>query len=307
MANQRIHKVSKGETLISIAKRYKHKDWRNIWKDPANAAVLKKRKMPEKIEPGDKLVIPMNEAERKQMIELQRQLIAQLQVELDLAQTLSKRADKAIRASENAQKLCKSTEANYQDIIKDLKASAAGAKKWGDNVDVAAEIATLMVSLGKIAKLGKAASTASGEALKKINKEAMDEAVGMAYDPAAKEARKAGAKYLLNKDNEISSVGIAVGVVSESWDKMTSPSFWAWTAIKLWEGEGWSKAVTFDFQKDIKNKIYLVDKQRIFSTKKLLLRAQEASKQAKTLLNESKAALVRADKLQKELDALPAL
>ena len=56
------HKVKSGETLGAIAKKYKVKDWRTIWEADENAALVKKRKKPEKIQVGDELVIPSGKA-----------------------------------------------------------------------------------------------------------------------------------------------------------------------------------------------------------------------------------------------------
>jgi hypothetical protein len=129
----------------------------------------------------------------------------------------------------------------------------------------------------------------------------------MAYKPSARAATKSGSKYLTDPENEFTGIGGALGVVGDSFIKMTSPSFWAWTAVRLYEGDGWSDAVTFDFQRDVKNKIYVIDKNRIFATKKLLLAAQEADKRVKDIEAEIKAAEKRAREVEKELDKWPPL
>lgn len=59
------HKVAKGETMIGIAKKYKHKDWKTVWDHKENAALKKKRKHPTKILRGDVVVIPETAADRK--------------------------------------------------------------------------------------------------------------------------------------------------------------------------------------------------------------------------------------------------
>ena len=58
MATDIIHVVKKGDTLDKIAKKYKFKSWKTIYDAKANAKFRKLRPDPNKIEPGDKIVIP---------------------------------------------------------------------------------------------------------------------------------------------------------------------------------------------------------------------------------------------------------
>lgn len=52
------HKVKKGETLSEIAKKHKIKDWKKLWEAKENKALVKKRKEPQLIQPGDVVIIP---------------------------------------------------------------------------------------------------------------------------------------------------------------------------------------------------------------------------------------------------------
>lgn len=73
------HKVSQGECLSSIAKRYGFTDYRVIYNHPSNAAFKQKRPNPNVIFPGDIIVIPDNElkeepgaTEKKHVFKLKR-------------------------------------------------------------------------------------------------------------------------------------------------------------------------------------------------------------------------------------------
>ena len=53
-----IHEVVYGDTLTGIAKQYGFEDWRTIYNHSCNTAFRTKRPDPNKIYPGDKVVIP---------------------------------------------------------------------------------------------------------------------------------------------------------------------------------------------------------------------------------------------------------
>jgi hypothetical protein len=52
------HIIKKDENLSTIARRYGILDWKTIWLDASNAPLRHARKVPERIRPGDRLVIP---------------------------------------------------------------------------------------------------------------------------------------------------------------------------------------------------------------------------------------------------------
>jgi len=52
-------KIQLGETLSGLANAYGHTDWKKIWDDPRNAALKAKRGVPNKIQPGDILMVPI--------------------------------------------------------------------------------------------------------------------------------------------------------------------------------------------------------------------------------------------------------
>jgi hypothetical protein len=55
------YEVKRGDTLwdLSAAYGYKGQDWKKVWNDPSNAALAGRRGAPERIQPGDKLSIPI--------------------------------------------------------------------------------------------------------------------------------------------------------------------------------------------------------------------------------------------------------
>jgi hypothetical protein len=52
------HRVCKGECMASIAAKYGFADYRDIYEDPANAGLRKKRPNPSLLFPGDRVAIP---------------------------------------------------------------------------------------------------------------------------------------------------------------------------------------------------------------------------------------------------------
>jgi N-acetylmuramoyl-L-alanine amidase len=52
------HTVEKGDTLASIAHKFKFRSWEPIWEDPSNASLREKRKNPMVLVPGDVVNIP---------------------------------------------------------------------------------------------------------------------------------------------------------------------------------------------------------------------------------------------------------
>jgi hypothetical protein len=305
MADDRSHKVKKGETLAGIARKWKHKKWQVVWDDPKNAAIKKKRKEPDKIEPGDMLHIPWMDAEKLGIIKAKLLLLSLMDVEKTLASNLIKRAGSTSQAATMAMSRHKQVTRDYDAIIAMIKQTVKDTKSMKTGVDVAWAVANLGRGLGKLATQAHKASKASGDALKAINKEAQGQAVGMMTGPVEGQAKKAGAKYLLNEKNEISRIGMVVGAVAEAQDKMTSPSFWFHAYVQMKDGKSWTDVVTDQWQQDAKNQIYVIEKQKIFLTKKLMLEAQAALKAVKTMQGEAKKALARVDNLRKEIDKMP--
>ncbi len=249
------HKVKKDEKLVEIAKRYKHKNWKDIWLAPENKKLVAKRKKPDQIQPGDVLTIPYTPAQWGKITQEISDCQINLSADTQLIAAFETRRAKSESVIKKLKKTFVLSEQMYKSLVGELQKAAAGAKKWGTAVDTIAMITQLMVSLGKLVKTGHKAAKLTGEELAKINAQLGKDALHMAYDPIAKEARKAGAKHVQNEKKGYNIALVTLGIVSDSFDKMTSPSFWAWTAVRLNEGDSWSAAVTYDFQKEVKQKI----------------------------------------------------
>jgi hypothetical protein len=253
----KIHLVKKDEALEDIAKHYGHRDWKTIWKAPENRAVVSKRREPKGIAAGDKLVIPPNEKQLKQnasnLASLAQARNGELKVRAALVEEVARR-EKSVKVYDE---LIKGFVETLKQVVGTLKENKEGMKKWGEGVDVAAKLAQMGVDLGGLCQTGYKAAKASGEELAKLNKEALKEAVDLTKEPLQDQAIKA-AGTLKERDNTAVAF---VGIVADSWDKMTSPSFWANTYTQAMprsmggEGKSWSEAVTMEVGEDIDNRI----------------------------------------------------
>jgi len=249
---KQIHKVKKNEKLADIPKKYKHKDWKDIWKAPENKRLASKRKKPDQLEPGDVLTIPFNAAQWTEITNEIAGWQAMMAADTELLDYFeSSRAN-----SEITIKKVKDLVVYHEKWIKTVEdyhqKANAEAKKWTNAVDAIATVTQLVFNLGKMAKAGLKASKSVGQELAKLNGQVTKDVVNLARDPIAKEARKAGAKHAQDAKNGFSLVVGGLGVISDSFDRMSAPSFWAWTACRLVEGDSWSDATAYDFKKETK-------------------------------------------------------
>ena len=66
------HKWAKGDTPEKVAKLYGHQKFETIWGDTTNKALVRKRRNPGGLQPGDELSIPPDPAARKRLEEAVR-------------------------------------------------------------------------------------------------------------------------------------------------------------------------------------------------------------------------------------------
>ncbi len=70
------HTIKKGDTIWGIAKANKIEDWKKIWEYKKNSKVVKERGKPEKIEPGDVFIVPIDKGiDEKIVLELSDMLL----------------------------------------------------------------------------------------------------------------------------------------------------------------------------------------------------------------------------------------
>jgi hypothetical protein len=271
------HKVSKGETLESIAKKYGHKDSKQIRGLPENKAIIAKLGKPENLPVGVTLLIPPNEKERmQQLAELKQSRDTELAVRTALENS-SINNEKLIKLYEEQIK-------NYIEMTKRIVGSLdndlRGMTNLAAGVDAAKTIAEMGADLGKIAKLGAEATKATGKALADINKEALHEVGKLVRGPLEDGTAKAVSSL---KENDSAPLAF-FGILGESWDKMTSPSFWSQTAIELKSGKSWSDAVTMEVGDDLKESREAVLKDAAEYVKKL--RSFQAASKARIAENQ---------------------
>jgi hypothetical protein len=245
------HKVNKGESLRVIAKKYGHNDWKTIWKAPENRTIVSKRSKPENIAAGDMLVIPPNQRQLKEnaakLLSLNQARDAVLKVWGGLKNDVG-RLEKSIKVYDD---LIKGSRETTQQVINQLERNLNSIRKLAIKVDVAKFFVDMGRTLGTLVGIGYKAIKASGEALKELNKEALHEAVHLATDPLEKVTVKAVSTL---KDRDRKPLAF-LGILADSYEKMTSPSFWAYTIVQKAEGKSWSDAVTTEIGDDIEERI----------------------------------------------------
>lgn len=116
--------VKKGDKVSAVAKAYGFADWKVVWNDKANDALRKLRKVPEGVEAGDKVVIPLNPEE----VKAEKEQLLTLQTALDQARKLRVESEKSFQAMEK----------ELEDAFDDMEALA-------DAVDLIALISTAFV------------------------------------------------------------------------------------------------------------------------------------------------------------------
>lgn len=270
------HKVAKGDTLDAIAKKYRSTS-KDIWAFAENKALVSKRGKPEAIQPGDAIAIPPDKKEAKErekkLLEFNRgrDSNAALRATLVAEQARFERRVKVYK------ELVTYNRTTTDKIVSELNGTLGQMKNWAAGVDVTATLANIAVSITKIAGLGWKSARASGEALEKVNKEALQELIDMHKGLAEEGAVKAAATM---KDRTGTAMGY-VGVLAESWDRMTSPSFWAYAAVKKMEGKTWDEAASADVGDEIEERIRQVRGQGAEQEAKLLRQIDDCVAAAK--------------------------
>lgn len=249
------YKVRKGDTLSAIARDHGFREWKPIWNAPDNRALVAKRKAPEKIEPGDSIVIPLTEKQEKIVSTQLTKLQSESDADLSLSEALEAEVARGEARVACFNRLIAARHAMGAQLTSELNDNLNGLKNVGETVDAIATLTQLGISVGKIADIYAAAAEAEGSELEALNKEAVKETSDLIVDDA--------------QDKTIKAVGIlhdsvnmalaAVGILATSFEKMTSPSFWANVWVQMVDNhKGWSEAVSSDIGDDIKKRIRTV-------------------------------------------------
>ncbi|GMG84646.1 hypothetical protein LNKW23_38620 [Paralimibaculum aggregatum] len=222
----RTHKVAKGDTLIGIAKKYKHKSWKTIWNDPKNKGVRSKRKEPDLIRAGDILVIPPTEAEKKKAEAEQAAAAATMVQETMLSAHLGAKGaalEAAVKAVGNALKLMQASVKTVDGQI--LAVVQAKQLPFVPLPDV--QIRQLKaLCTGQLALV----ATAARAALKEVGKQAKDAAklgAGGGAGSAVGAAGKKAATALLGKTTpELDTMSKSLERIAKSADAAAKNALW---------------------------------------------------------------------------------
>ncbi len=296
-----VHKVAKGDTLSGISKRYGHKHWKDVWDAKENKAIVSKRKEPRSIQSGDTIIIPFTAKEISVMTQLAIEYQEAVMWESQLIAELDDRKKKYERTIKGLENTVKSSTKLHKALVGELKKAAAGAKKWGQGVDRAAFVINMNRALAKMTAKGYKAMAMEGDELVKANKEMLNSSLKFASGPLKKPVAKGVGGHLTDANNNYNMAGAAVGIVLKSYVKMTSPTFWAWTYLRLQEGDSWSDAVTYDFQKDCANKIAGLERDQAAKVRKLKLQIGQFKKLIASAAKERATAVKRKQEAEAHL------
>ncbi|GGC73956.1 hypothetical protein GCM10011504_58980 [Siccirubricoccus deserti] len=227
-----------------------------IWEDLGNRSLRSKRGVPENLRPGDVLVIPPDQHDQKMLQKKADALREQLAAAKRLRTSLVEDLACAKKREAIIQELIKDTRQNTEVILKELKANLNKMKRWGDGVDLTKNLIDIGSTLAKLTTIGLKAGRASASELKKLNEEAVKEAVDMLKG----QRQDAAVKMAKSWKDSASTALQYTSILADSWDKMTSPSFWAnnWVQI-VNNGKSWSEAVTMELGDDIKQRILEIE------------------------------------------------
>jgi LysM repeat protein len=246
------HKVVKGETLEAIAKKYKAQDWKKTWSAAENKALVAMRKRPDAIQPGDVIVIPQDVEQKKRDAQKTAdakgvaQAIAKVRCALE-ADTVRIR-----RKMQILDELIAMTRKSTADMTAELQRSARKLKTTAEMVDAVAGLTFMAQNLVKLASLGYKSLGASGKALEEINKQAAKDVLQSTGGRILDGAAAIAADTLSKRQN---TALLAIAATADAWTKMNSLSFWAFTAIRLYQGKSWSQVVSRDIAEEFADRI----------------------------------------------------
>lgn len=298
------HKVAKSDKVATIAKKYGHKDWKLIWKDPANKKLVKLRGKPEKIEPGDFITIPPNQAELAAAAAYATELQEAIITEMNHAKHCTEFASLFERLAKSNRKAHKSAKADWDKIIASTKYSIAYAEGTAKDVDVAADILALFTMTVGVAKSGAKAANAQAADMKAANDDFAATMVSAAANPLQKHVMTEGTKFLKDSKRNGSKGALLAGAVFDAFSDMQKPSFWGKKAAAV-IGNGSLTGKDVDTAiKDLKGALKKNEKYRADTLSGYLTAADDLDKRAKELRSAAKRAASNIKTLEKQLKSL---
>ena len=215
MAKETKHTVKKGETLTKIGKKY-GADPDAIFNDKANAKLKKERGKPDKIQPGDVVIITKAGPDKKQLAKMLKSIEAQ--------------RDQRAATIKELETSAKEMKARFADTKKKYK-------KKMDGIQMAEMIVMIHKDMAKIGvrtmKVGKGA-----DAIAKANKAHVKDIVGM-FVTGTSPATTAAA----NKAEAANMTAAKVaGKSINAYFNLTSPSFYG-SRIAVLKQDGFFKKV----------------------------------------------------------------
>lgn len=250
-SSNQTHKVSKGETLDGIARKYRA-DPKTLWKAAENKALVTKRGKPEGLLPGDVIVIPPSEKELKEATQKLEQLRKMRDAAGKLLDVLEKEDQRTQRRIKVYSELIVDNRKSTIEVVGELKKTLADMKGWADGVDAAATVAHITASMTQICAKGMQATKLSGATLEEMNKELTKDVLMLPADQLKDVGIKVTGQLKERADSPLGYIGI----VANSWEKMMAPSFWANTFVQITQnGKSWSDAVAMDVGEDIQERI----------------------------------------------------
>lgn len=284
------HKVSKGDTLSGIAKKYGHKDWKTIWKAPQNRGIVSKRGNPESIQPGDILIIPPSEKETKELEQRINYLHIARNADLNLIDVLRNEAARLQGKITLFDELMADDAESTKAIVKELEKNLRGMKNWAEGVDAVAALTQMGASLHKLSKDGLKAATVASKTLEESHKALIKEGASLIVKDAA---QSEAMKTLASIKNSAAPILAGIGTIVDSWSKMTSPSFWAQTYVQMVHNKkSWSDAVSMEIGADIEEQ-----RQQAIAT------GNKTQARLKKIQNDFRAQLAEVQKQIKETEA----
>lgn len=282
MPKTQVHTVKKGENLDKIAKSYGLKSFKDIFNDPVNAKFRKQRPKPDLIQPGDKIIIPKQSLPKET-----RNSIAGL---VKHAEARVKRLEDDLKFYANLGK----------DIDKSFSNAKSGFKKTSNAVDAAAFVATFMVSIGKIVKIGAKQGSMTVKELAKSNKDVIKIVEGTRKDVA----QMVGGKVADDMTKSANSAVANAATIANFCLSVTSPSFLGKVFVKAQNENLFQKIADGKLGKSSESlvKILKWDPAKEFD--------KEAALQQKRLqasIDSTKAAIASDQALIKELKAIEKL